>query len=210
MLPGASFSSFNIFQEGSPFLTVQKEKGPKQDFTSHMPSHRLPTLASCKTAPFKCYSDRFTANDVQPAANVPRCNGSAAGTAPRGAPQQPEEQYGGPDAEYDGSAAGTAPEPPQQPEEQYGEPDARSDGPVHSTAFIPGRHRLLFSEGLLGRGPQLCRPCSALFLCMRDGAKVRHVRLEKIMHVCQLGWVTRSHLNQSRASLERDCVPLLP
>lgn len=123
-------------------------------------------VASWEAAPFKLCSDRFTANDVQPAANIPRCNGSAAGAAPW-APQQPEEQHGGPDAEYDGSAAGAAPWPSQQPEEQYGEPDARPDGPVHSTAFVPGRHRLLFNEGLLGRWPQLVQalqeaPCSCV------------------------------------------------
>lgn len=100
-------------------------------------------------APFQPCSPRFTANDVQPAADLPRCDGGAAGTAPRAA-QQPEEQHGGPDAERAGGAAGTAPRAAQQPEEWGGEPDARPDGAVHSTAFIPGRHQLLAAEGVLG------------------------------------------------------------
>lgn len=143
--PGASFRSFYICRKGSPFPTLEQEMGANQDLSPQMPSLRLSPVASWEAAPFEPCSDRFTASDVQPAANIPRCHGSAAGTA-RWAPQQPEEQHGWPDAECDGSAAGTTPRPSQQPEEWYGEPDARPDGPVHSTAFVPGRHQLLSCE----------------------------------------------------------------
>lgn len=159
--------------------------GAKQDLGPHMPSVRLSPVASWEAAPFKPCPDRFTANDVQPAANIPRCNGSAASTASR-TPQQPEEQHGGPDAEYDGSAAGAAPWPSQQPEEWCGEPDARPDGPVQPTAFVPGRHQLISDERLLRRRPQQAAQ-EVLCSCARVMEPKVETYLEKTVHACQLG-----------------------
>lgn len=164
-----------------------------------MPSLTLSLLRNL--VPFKPCSGRFTASDVQPAANVPRCDGSAAGAAPW-APQQPEEQHGGPDAEYDGGAAGTAPRPSQQPEERDGEPDARPDGAVHSASFVPGRQRLLFDEGLLGTDPQLCRPCGTCpVLSMSDRAKDRDVFTWRIQ--CMLASLGRA---RPRLNLRGTCL----